>query len=106
MFVHVQRPESGAPYARVTQIAVLGGRSRLEPYVSRPDGAISHLPGCSFRARVQNVWPGMEAAFVRIGTPRNAVMYRGDGQCGPGDVDEKSWNLRPEQLLRAQQTAI
>ena len=27
---------------------------------------------------MQNVLPGMEAAFVDIGTPKNAVLYRGD----------------------------
>ena len=36
--------------------------------------------GNVYLAKVQNVLPGMEAAFVDIGTPKNAVLYRGDLQ--------------------------
>src|SRR4030081_274818 len=39
MCVHVQHPESGSSDGRVTQIAVLEGRSLLEHYVSRPAAA-------------------------------------------------------------------
>ena len=33
--------------------------------------------------------PGMEAAFVDIGTPKNAVLYRGDVQYDNEDVEER-----------------
>jgi ribonuclease E len=106
MCVHVQHPESGADEGRVTQIAVLEGRSLLEHYVSRPADDISQIHGNIYLGRVQNVLPGMEAAFVDIGTPKNAVLYRGDVQYDPEDVEERSSNMRIEQMLKAKQTII
>ena len=84
MCVHV-RPEA-------TQIAVLEGRSLIEHYVSRPSDDASQIHGNIYIGRVQNVLPGMEAAFVDIGTPKNAVLYRGDVQYDAEDVDEKGPN--------------
>ncbi|MFM8870905.1 MAG: ribonuclease E/G, partial [Actinomycetota bacterium] len=57
----------------LTQVAVLEGRSLLEHYVSRPADDISQIHGNIYLGRVQNVLPGMEAAFVDIATPKNAV---------------------------------
>jgi ribonuclease E len=105
MCVHVQRP-SGDFEGRVTQIAVLEGRSLLEHYVSRPADDVSQIHGNIYLGKVQNVLPGMEAAFVDIGTPKNAVLYRGDVQYDPEDVEERGANLRIEQLLKAKQTII
>ncbi len=105
MCVHV-RPEA-------TQIAVLEGRSLIEHYVSRPSDDASQIHGNIYIGRVQNVLPGMEAAFVDIGTPKNAVLYRGDVQYDSEDVDEKGPGgknagneVRIEQLLRAGQTVL
>jgi len=106
MCVHVQDPESGVADGRVTQIAVLEGRSLLEHYVSRPADDVSQIHGNIYLGRVQNVLPGMEAAFVDIGTPKNAVLYRGDVQYDPEDVEERSSNMRIEQMLKAKQTII
>jgi len=61
-----------------TQIAVLEGRTLIEHYVSRPADDTTQIDGNIYLGRVQNVLPGMEAAFVDIGTPKNAVLYRGD----------------------------
>ena len=44
----------------------------------------SHLVGNIYKGQVQNVLPGMQAAFVDIGTGKNAFMYIGDGL--PQDV--------------------
>ena len=63
-----------------TQVAMLEGRSLIEHYVSRPADDDSQIHGNIYLGRVQNVLPGMEAAFVDIGTPKNAVLYRGDVQ--------------------------
>jgi len=105
MCVHVQ--DSGvASEGRVTQIAVLEGRSLLEHYVSRPADDVSQIHGNIYLGRVQNVLPGMEAAFVDIGTPKNAVLYRGDVQYDPEDVEERPANMRIEQMLKAKQTII
>ena len=36
---------------------------------------------------MQNVLPGMEAAFIDIGTPKNGVLYRGDVAFDEADVE-------------------
>ncbi|HEY6471592.1 MAG TPA: hypothetical protein VIY26_01785, partial [Acidimicrobiales bacterium] len=66
--VHVQ--------PQMTQIAMLEGRSLVEHYVSRAADDTTQIDGNVYRGRVQNVLPGMEAAFVDIGIPKNAVLYR------------------------------
>jgi ribonuclease E len=98
MAVHVQ------PTA--TQIAVLEGKNLIEHYVSRPADDTLQIHGNIYLAKVQNVLPGMEAAFVDIGTPKNAVLYRGDTRYDPEDLDDKGANPRIEQILKARQTII
>lgn len=61
-----------------TQIAVIEGRTLIEHYVSRPADDVAQIHGNVYKGRVQNVLPGMEAAFVDITTPKNAVLYRSD----------------------------
>jgi ribonuclease E len=92
---------------KATQIAVLEGRSLIEHYVSRPSDDVSQIHGNVYLARVQNVLPGMEAAFVDIGTPKNAVLYRGDVHYDPEDV-ERSGKGRPriEDVLKGGQTIL
>ena len=58
------------------RIAVLEGQELVEHYVTRV-GARS-MVGNVYLGRVQNVLPGMEAAFVDIGRGRNAVLYAGE----------------------------
>jgi len=91
-----------------TQIAVLEGRSLIEHYVSRPSDDVSQIHGNIYLARVQNVLPGMEAAFVDIGTPKNAVLYRGDVHYDPEDIERAGTKGRPriEDVLKAGQTII
>ena len=74
----------------VSQVAVLEGRNLIEHYVSRPADDISQIHGNIYLGRVQNVLPGMEAAFVDIATPKNAVLYRGDVQYDAEDIEERS----------------
>ncbi len=90
----------------LTQVAVLEGRNLIEHYVSRPADDISQIHGNIYLGKVQNVLPGMEAAFVDIGTPKNAVLYRGDVQYDAEDIVEKGNNLRIEQMLKAKQLII
>src|SRR5690606_28068519 len=94
-----------------TQIAVLEGRALIEHYVSRPSDDVSQIHGNIYLGRVQNVLPGMEAAFVDIGTPKNAVLYRGDVHYDPEDIEGGSGkgnksDLRIEQILKPKQTII
>ncbi|MDE0803730.1 MAG: Rne/Rng family ribonuclease [Acidimicrobiales bacterium] len=90
---------------KATQIAVLEGRNLIEHYVSRPADDISQIHGNIYLAKVANVLPGMEAAFVDIGTPKNAVLYRSDVSYDPDDV-EGGGKPRIEDVLKAKQTII
>jgi ribonuclease E len=91
-----------------TQIAVLEGRLLIEHYVSRPQDDANEIDGNIYIGRVQNVLPGMEAAFVDIGTPKNAVLYRGDVRFDTDDVDAPAARstARIEQLLKVGQMII
>ena len=71
----------------MTQIAMLEGRSLVEHYVSRAADDTNQIDGNVYRGRVQNVLPGMEAAFVDIGIPKNAVLYRGDVRYDRDDIE-------------------
>ena len=90
----------------LTQVAVLEGRNLIEHYVSRPADDVSQIHGNIYVGKVQNVLPGMEAAFVDIGTPKNAVLYRGDVQYDAEDIVEKNKEPRIEQMLRAKQLIV
>lgn len=90
----------------VTQIAVLEGRSLIEHYVSRPTDDDSQIHGNIYLGRVQNVLPGMEAAFIDIGTPKNAVLYRGDIQYDAEDIEEGAGPARIESILKARQSIV
>jgi ribonuclease E len=102
MTVHVR------PHA--TQIGVLEGRALIEHYVSRPADDATQIDGNIYLARVQNVLPGMEAAFIDIGTPKNAVLYRGDVRYDPEDVEsggtKPKQDTKIEQMLKAGQTIM
>ena len=89
-----------------TQVAVLEGKSLIEHYVSRPADDETQIHGNIYLGRVQNVLPGMEAAFVDIGTAKNAVLYRGDVQFDKEDVVEQGPDPRIEHVLRARQMIL
>lgn len=93
---------------QATQIGVLEGRVLIEHYVSRPQDDANQIDGNIYVGRVQNVLPGMEAAFVDIGTPKNAVLYRGDVHFDPDDVEGglNQSQARIEELLKPGQTII
>ena len=92
----------------ITQIAVLEGRSLIEHYVSRSQDDANQIDGNIYLGRVQNVLPGMEAAFVDIGTPKNAVLYRGDVRYDAEDVEggTRQAQARIEHLLRPGQSIL
>ena len=96
---------------KATQIAVLEGRRLLDFQVSRPSDDVSQIHGNIYLGLVQNVLPGMETAFVDIGTPKNAVLYRGDVQYDPDELDSQRADadrskLRIEDLLRPGQSVL
>ena len=96
---------------KATQIAVLEGRRLIEFRVSRPADDISQIHGNIYLGRIQNVLPGMETAFVDIGTPKNAVLYRGDVQYDPDEIEPGRADggrsaPRIEDLLRPKQQVL
>jgi len=93
----------------MTQIAMLEGRSLVEHYVSRAADDTNQIDGNVYRGRVQNVLPGMEAAFIDIGIPKNAVLYRGDVRYDRDDIEggsTKGAQPRIEDVLKAGQTIL
>jgi ribonuclease G len=60
--------------SRETRIAVLEGNKLMEYRVEREERVV----GSIFKGIVQNVLPGMDAAFVDIGLERNAFLYVAD----------------------------
>ncbi len=91
---------------KATQIAVLEGKALIEHYVSHPADDIGQIHGNVYLGRVQNVLPGMEAAFVDIATPKNAVLYRGDVAFDKDDVDTSAGPPRIEQVLKNRQSIL
>src|ERR1700677_3748417 len=95
----------------MTQIAMLEGRSLVEHYVSRSADDTNQIDGNVYRGRVQNVLPGMEAAFIDIGIPKNAVLYRGDVRYDRDDIEgggggSSQAQPRIEDVLKAGQTIL
>jgi ribonuclease E len=86
----------------------LEGRALIEHYVSIPQDDATQIDGNIYLGRVQNVLPGMEAAFIDIGTPKNAVLYRGDVRYDKDDVVEGGGkaDVRIEQVLKAGQSIL
>jgi len=87
-------------------IAILEGRTLIEYYVSRPTDDITQIHGNVYVGRVQNVLPGMEAAFIDIATPKNAVLYRGDVQYDPKNFEGTRGVPRIEQMLKNRQMIL
>ncbi|MHB8466397.1 MAG: Rne/Rng family ribonuclease [Acidimicrobiales bacterium] len=95
--------------AHATHIAILEGRVLIEHYVSRAQDDANQIDGNIYVGRVQNVLPGMEAAFIDIATPKNAVLYRGDVRYDPDDVDTPGAAKAPariEELLKQGQMLV
>ncbi len=88
-----------------THLAVLEGRNLVEHYVAEPEDLHNSIDGNIYLGKVQNVLPGMEAAFVDIGTPKNAVLYRNDVSYDKADMDGND-APRIERMLKNGQSLI
>ena len=86
-----------------TQIAVMEDRTLVEHYVTRDEDVT--FVGNIYMGRVQNVLPGMEAAFVDIGKGRNGVLYAGEVLYDEHDVEEES-DQRIENVLKPGQKVL
>ncbi|MEW6523818.1 MAG: Rne/Rng family ribonuclease [Bacillota bacterium] len=59
-----------------TRVAVVEDGTLVEVYVERP--VTQRVAGNLYKAKVENVLPGMQAAFVDIGLDKNAFLYVDD----------------------------
>ena len=87
--------------------AVLEERELIEVY--EEEGLVSRLVGNIYRGRVENILPGMQAAFVDIGLERNAFLYVGDAIPPRYEEEEKlpaSSEIRVEQVLKPRQELL
>ncbi|MFZ1063813.1 MAG: Rne/Rng family ribonuclease [Acidimicrobiales bacterium] len=90
-----------------THIATLEGRSMVEYTVAKAADETNQIDGNIYVGRIQNVLPGMELAFVDIGIPKNAVLYRGDVSFDEDDVEGPTQSgRRIEEMIRAGQTVV
>jgi Ribonuclease G/E len=86
-----------------TQIGVLEDRTVVEHYVTRKKD-VTYV-GNIYMARVQNVLPGMEAAFLDIGKGRNGVLYAGEVLYDELDLEEGA-DERIENALKPGQKVL
>ena len=98
MLVHVEEGE--------THVALLEGRSLVEYYVGHHDQSASHIHGNIYLGQVENVLPGMESAFIDIGTNKNAVLYQGDVVYNSEEFEHSSKNPPISQMLKSRQTIL
>ncbi len=77
-----------------TQIVILEGPSLVEHYVARQER--TSLAHNMYLAKVKNVLPGMEAAFLDFGQPKNGVLYAGDLKVDP---EKHGHHPRIEQVI-------
>ncbi len=90
-----------------THIATLEGRVLVEYTVAKAADETNQIDGNIYVGRIQNVLPGMELAFVDIGIPKNAVLYKGDVTYDTDDVEGRVTNdKRIEQMIKAGQTIV
>jgi len=90
-----------------THIATMEGRSLVEYRVAREADETLQIDGNIYVGRVQNVLPGMELAFVDIGIPKNAVLYKNDVAFESDEVETKPSNdAKIEDMLKAGQTVL
>lgn len=79
-----------------TRVAVVEDGTPVELYVDQ-EGS-ERLVGNIYLGKVQNVLPGMQAAFVDIGLEKNAFLYAGD-VFFPGDKFDKLEQLPPSRKI-------
>ncbi len=86
------------------QVAIVEDSTLVETYVGRETRR--SLVGNIYLGRVQNVLRGMEAAFVDIGQPRNAVLYIGEVTNETDEEVEGDRSQRIDQVLQTGQSIL
>jgi ribonuclease G len=70
-----------------TRAAVLEGGELIELAIERP--VHERVVGNIYKGRVENVLPGMQAAFVNVGLERNSFLYIDDALPMKGEIDDE-----------------
>ena len=73
--------------ARETRVAILEDDVLVELMVDRPDAA--RMVGDIYKGRVEAVLPGIQAAFVDVGTEKAAFLHVSDVALDEDDEDEE-----------------
>lgn len=90
-----------------TRAAVLEDGQLVEVFLERP--VQQRVVGNIYKGRVENVLPGMQAAFVDIGLERNSFLYVDDALPGKPQAEEKGGTHRPptiKELVRPGQEIL
>lgn len=77
-----------------TRVAIVEDGVPVEVYVERP--VSQRVSGNIYKGKVENVLPGMQAAFVDIGLERNSFLYVADAipARGNGEDDEEFEDIK------------
>ncbi|GAA3040177.1 hypothetical protein GCM10010528_20770 [Gordonia defluvii] len=94
--VHTAAERDAGAAEDYTQVAVLEDGVLVEHFVTTATS--TSMVGNIYLGRVQNVLPGMEAAFVDIGRGRNGVLYAGEVNWEAAGLDGGSRKI--EQALK------
>jgi len=89
------------------RLAVLEDGALCELYYERPGS--EKLSGNLYLGRVQNILPGMNAAFVDIGLDKNAFLHAGDipvDTSGEAELARRMQEARIERMLRPGQELL
>ena len=81
-----------------TRLAVIEDGALCELILRQPDS--EELTGNIYLGRVENVLPGMNAAFVDIGLDKNAFLYAGDIQLDSRDAQELASQLNAVRIQK------
>ena len=93
--------------SRKLRAAVFEHGELMEVFEQESDS--SYLVGNIYRGRVENVLPGMQAAFVDIGLDKNAFLYVGDAVPPRFEEDESisfADSVRIEHILKPRQELL
>jgi ribonuclease G len=89
--------------SRETRVAVMENGRLAELFIERP--AEQRVVGNIYKGKVDNVLPGMQAAFVDIGTDKNAFLYVDDCLPPESKPADKKPDIR-ELLTKGQEVLV
>jgi len=87
-----------------TRVAILEDGILVEVYYERPTG--QRTVGSIYKGKVENVLPGMQAAFVNVGLERNAFLYVADALPPKNAEEEDGGQVRVEHKERSSRLTI